>query len=65
MFVIKEVCEKVGSWCLENVLFFVILEFCFMCSGVMILFCVVEVYFGVYDLKGGIVGILMNFLEDE
>ncbi len=65
MFAIKEACEKVGSWRLENASLFVTLEPCPMCSGAMILSRVAEVYFGAYDPKGGTAGTLMNLLEDE
>lgn len=34
--VIEKVVKKIGSWCLENVDVYVILEFCLMCVGVMI-----------------------------
>uniref|UniRef100_UPI003F52576F tRNA adenosine(34) deaminase TadA n=1 Tax=Enterococcus lactis TaxID=357441 RepID=UPI003F52576F len=65
MLAIKEACEKVGSWRLENASLFVTLEPCPMCSGAMILSRVAEVYFGAYDPKGGTAGTLMNLLEDE
>ena len=65
MLAIKEACEKVGSWRLEDAALFVTLEPCPMCSGAMILSRVAEVYFGAYDPKGGTAGTLMNLLEDE
>ena len=65
MLAIKEACEKVGSWRLENASLFVTLEPCPMCSGAMILSRVAEVYFGAYDPKGGTAGTLMNLLENE
>ena len=37
MLAIKEACEKVGSWRLEDAALFVTLEPCPMCSGAMIL----------------------------
>lgn len=65
MFAIKEACQTVGSWRLEQAQLFVTLEPCPMCSGAMILSRVEEVYFGAYDPKGGTAGTLMNLLTDE
>lgn len=65
MLVIDDVCKKLGIWCLEDVILYVILEFCLMCVGGIVLLWVKWVVYGVSDLKGGCVGILMNFLMDE
>ena len=65
MIAIKEACQKVGSWRLEEAQLYVTLEPCPMCSGAMILSRVKEVYFGAFDPKGGTAGTLMNLLEDE
>lgn len=64
MFAIKEACEKIGSWRLEECQLFVTLEPCPMCSGAMILSRIEEVYFGAFDPKGGTAGTLMNLLTD-
>ncbi|MEY8445848.1 tRNA adenosine(34) deaminase TadA [Enterococcus ratti] len=65
MIAIREACQKVGSWRLEEARLYVTLEPCPMCSGAMILSRIKEVYFGAYDPKGGVAGTLMNLLEDE
>ena len=65
MFAIKEACEKIGSWRLEECQLFVTLEPCPMCSGAMILSRIEEVYFGAFDPKGGTAGTLMNLLTDS
>ncbi|WP_285697700.1 nucleoside deaminase, partial [Enterococcus hirae] len=65
MIAIREACQNVGSWRLEEAQLYVTLEPCPMCSGAMILSRVKEVYFGAYDPKGGTAGTLMNLLTDE
>lgn len=63
MIAIREACQNVGSWRLEEAQLYVTLEPCPMCSGAMILSRVKEVYFGAYDPKGGTAGTLMNLLD--
>ena len=65
MIAIREACQTVGSWRLEEAQLYVTLEPCPMCSGAMILSRVKEVYFGAFDQKGGTAGTLMNLLEDQ
>lgn len=65
MFAIREACEKVGSWRLENSQLFVTLEPCVMCSGAIQLARVEEIYFGAFDPKGGACGSLLNIATDE
>lgn len=65
MIAIREACQNLGSWRLEEAQLYVTLEPCPMCSGAMILSRVKEVYFGAFDQKGGTAGTLMNLLEDE
>ena len=65
MIAIREACQTVGSWRLEEAQLYVTLEPCPMCSGAMILSRVNEVYFGAFDQKGGTAGTLMNLLEDQ
>lgn len=65
MFAIKQACEVLENWRLEQAQLFVTLEPCPMCSGAMILSRVAEVYYGAKDPKGGTAGTLMNLLEDE
>ena len=65
MIAIREACQTVGSWRLEEAQLYVTLEPCPMCSGTMILSRVKEVYFGAFDQKGGTAGTLMNLLEDQ
>lgn len=62
MFVIDEVCKVLGMWWLEGVIFYVIFEFCLMCVGVVVFLWVEKVVFGVFDFKGGCLGMIMNFL---
>jgi tRNA(adenine34) deaminase len=65
MIAIREACQTVGSWRLEEAQLYVTLEPCPMCSGAMILSRVKEVYFGAFDQKGGTAGTLMNLLGDQ
>ena len=65
MFAIREACQQLNNWRLEDCQLFVTLEPCPMCSGGMLLSRVAEVYFGAYDPKGGTAGTLMNLLTDE
>ena len=65
MFAIRQACQNIESWRLEQSQLFVTLEPCPMCSGAMQLARVEEVYFGAYDPKGGAAGSLMTILTDE
>lgn len=65
MIAIREACQKVGSWRLENSQLFVTLEPCPMCGGALMLSRVEEIYFGAFDPKGGATGSLLNIATDE
>lgn len=60
---IEWVLEVVGSWRLEECMLYVILEFCVMCVGIIIMSCILKVVYGVIDFKGGCLGSFMNLLE--
>lgn len=65
MIAIREACQGIENWRLENAQLFVTLEPCPMCSGAMLLSRVEEVYYGASDPKGGTAGTLMNLLTDQ
>lgn len=62
---ITQAAAELGSWRLENTRLYVTLEPCPMCAGAIINSRVAEVIFGAYDPKAGVVGTLMNLLEDD
>ncbi|MCP4645215.1 MAG: nucleoside deaminase [bacterium] len=61
---ITQAAAHLKSWRLENAKLYVTLEPCPMCAGAIILSRIAEVYFGASDPKAGVVGTLMNLLED-
>ena len=65
MIAIKEACQRVGSWRLEQAQLFVTLEPCPMCAGASMLARIDEIYFGAFDPKGGASGSLLNLSTDE
>ncbi|MHC5230022.1 tRNA adenosine(34) deaminase TadA [Enterococcus sp. LJL99] len=65
MIAIREACQGIKNWRLEQAQLFVTLEPCPMCSGAMLLSRVEEVYYGASDPKGGTAGTLMNLLTDQ
>lgn len=62
---IRNACENLQGWRLEDTSLYVTLEPCPMCSGAMILSRVANVYYGASDPKGGCAGTLMNLLNDD
>lgn len=62
---IRNACETLQGWRLEDTSLYVTLEPCPMCSGAMILSRVTNVYYGASDPKGGCAGTLMNLLSDD
>ncbi|MGY3778681.1 tRNA adenosine(34) deaminase TadA [Isobaculum melis] len=62
---IRNACETLQGWRLEDAALYVTLEPCPMCSGAMILSRVAHVYYGATDPKGGCAGTLMNLLTDN
>lgn len=59
------VVEKLGNYCLFGCEFYVMLEFCVMCFGVMMYVCLVCVVYGVVDLKIGVCGLVVNLFEQD
>ncbi|USK70339.1 tRNA adenosine(34) deaminase TadA [Peribacillus asahii] len=62
---IREACEVLGTWRLEEATLYVTLEPCPMCSGAIINSRIKRVVFGAHDPKAGCAGTFMNLLQDE
>ncbi|MBO1004753.1 tRNA adenosine(34) deaminase TadA [Pseudogracilibacillus auburnensis] len=62
---IKQACEKLGTWRLEDCELYVTLEPCPMCSGAILLSRIKKVVYGAADPKAGCAGTLMNLLTDD
>ncbi|PLT31954.1 tRNA adenosine(34) deaminase TadA [Bacillus sp. V5-8f] len=62
---IKEACEKLGTWRLEEATLYVTLEPCPMCAGAIIQSRIKRVVFGAHDPKAGCAGTFMNLLQDN
>lgn len=62
---IREACEALGTWRLEEATLYVTLEPCPMCSGAIINSRIKRVVFGAHDPKAGCAGTFMNLLQDE
>lgn len=58
--VIKEACEKIGFWRLDNSYLYSTIEPCMMCSGAIVQARVENVIFGARDPKNGCCGSKMN-----
>lgn len=58
--VIKEACEKIGFWRLDNSYLYSTIEPCMMCSGAIVQARVENVVFGARDPKNGCCGSKMN-----
>lgn len=58
-------CKKRKSWRLNDCTLYVTLEPCFMCAGALIQSRIARVVFGAQDPKGGALGSLANFAEDQ
>jgi len=58
--VIREACEKLGTWHLDGAILYVTLEPCTMCTGVSILSRVDTIVYGASDPKGGSLGSLYD-----
>lgn len=61
---IKEACEKIGSWRLEDTTLYVTLEPCPMCAGAILQSRVPRVVYGARDIKAGCVDSLYRLLND-
>ncbi len=62
---IRQACQSLGSWRLEDCRIFVTLEPCPMCAGAIINSRIEQVYFGAPDPKAGAAGTLVNLLADS
>lgn len=57
--VIRMVVGNCVNYWVIDVIFYVMLEFCLMCVGVLVYSCIFWVVFGVFDEKIGVVGSVM------
>lgn len=62
--VIKEACEKIGFWRLDNSYLYTTVEPCVMCSGAIIQSRIENVIFGAYDKKYGCCGSKINIVDN-
>ncbi|WP_256386471.1 nucleoside deaminase [Gemella sp. WT2a] len=60
--VIKEACEKMGFWRLDNTYLYSTIEPCMMCSGAIVQARIENVIFGARDPKNGCCGSKMNIV---
>ncbi|RSL29273.1 nucleoside deaminase [Salibacterium salarium] len=65
MIAIKEACDYMGSWRLEDCTLYVTLEPCPMCAGTIVQSRTPRVVYGAPDLKAGCAGTLMNLLQED
>lgn len=63
--VIKDACEKLGTWRLEDTVLYVTLEPCPMCAGAIIQSRIPVVVYGAKDPKAGCGGSIYNLLQEE
>ena len=59
---LQKACKKLNSWRLEDCDLYVTVEPCILCGGAIIQSRIRNVYFGVYDPKGGAFGSSINIL---
>lgn len=60
----RDACERLGTWRLDNATLISTLEPCTMCAGAALNARVQKVVFGAADLKAGAVGSVYNFGVD-
>lgn len=60
----RDACEKLGTWRLDNATLISTLEPCTMCAGAALHARIQKVVFGATDLKAGAVGSVYNFGVD-
>lgn len=65
MIAIRQAAEHLDSWRLLDCTLYVTLEPCVMCMGAIILARVPYLVYGCRDPRGGAVGSIYNFAEDE
>ena len=63
--VIKDTCDKLGTWRLEDTVLYVTLEPCPMCAGAIIQSRIPMVVYGAKDPKAGCGGSIYNLLQEE
>lgn len=63
--VIKEACEKIGFWRLDNSYLYSTVEPCVMCSGAIIQARVENVIYGAKDSKNGCCGSKLNLVDSN
>lgn len=62
---ITKASRKMKSWRLENCDLYVTLEPCAMCAGAIMQSRIRSVYFGASDMKGGVLGSLLNLYHHQ
>lgn len=62
---IKQACQNLDSWRLNNCSLFVTLEPCAMCAGAIINSRIANVFYGAFDPKAGAAGSVVNLFEVE
>ena len=65
MLVIKEACEKIGFWRLDNSYLYTTVEPCVMCSGAIIQARVENVIYGAADVKYGCCGSCIDLVANN
>ena len=60
----RDACEKLGTWRLDNAELIVTLEPCAMCAGALVNARISRVVFGAPDLEAGALGSVYNFAAD-
>lgn len=60
----RDACERLGTWRLDNATLLCTLEPCTMCAGAALNARIHTVVFGAADLKAGALGSVYNFGED-
>lgn len=61
--VIKEACQKLQSWRLENTILYVTLESCPMCAAAILYSRIPKIVFGAYDSLYGAFGSAINMTD--
>ncbi|HBU04961.1 MAG TPA: tRNA-specific adenosine deaminase [Acidimicrobiaceae bacterium] len=60
----RDACEELGTWRLDNAELIVTLEPCAMCAGALVNARISRVVFGAPDLQAGALGSVYNFSAD-
>lgn len=60
----RDACEELGTWRLDNAELIVTLEPCVMCAGALVNARISRVVFGAPDLEAGALGSVYNFAAD-